>query len=154
IMPDYLKDTEVLGEEVNFADRGIQLTRMARALKIWLSLQYFGAAAFREAIQRALDLAAAVQRGVEQEPELELLAPASLGVVCFRRRPNGVIDESALDALNERILNVINEQGEAMISSTRVRGHYALRFCIMNWRTGTDDVARILNAILAASAGE
>ncbi len=67
---------------------------------------------------------------------------------------NRVEDERALDALNERILNRINELGEAMISSTRVRGHYALRLCIMNWRTGEDDVAQILNAIDAASVGE
>ena len=57
VMPDYLQDTAVGGVDVNFADRGIQLTRAARALKLWLSLQYFGVDAFREAIDRSLDLA-------------------------------------------------------------------------------------------------
>jgi len=154
VMPDYLQDTAVLGHEVNFADRGIQLTRVARALKIWLSVQYFGAAAFRDAIDRALDIAAAAQRSIEDAPGLELLSPASLGVVCFRRHPAGLDDEPALDALNARIVQRINETGEAMISSTRIRGRYALRLCIMNWRTTHDDVARILYAIQAASAEE
>ncbi len=151
VMADYLKDTTILGQEVNFADRGIQLTRRARALKIWFSLQYFGVAAFREAIDRAIDLAAAAERAIAEAPDLELLSPASLGVVCFRRHPAGLDDEAALDALNARILKRINEVGEAMISSTRIRGRYALRFCIMNWRTTEDDVARILYAIRAAA---
>ncbi len=105
-------------------------------------------------VEGAIDLAAAAQRRIQAEPRLELLAPASLGVVCFRRRLRGVQDESALDAVNERILNRVNEMGEAMISSTRVRGRYALRLCIMNWRTTADDVAQILDAILVAAAGE
>lgn len=151
VMADYLKDTTILGKEVNFADRGIQLTRRARALKIWLSLQYFGVAAFRQAIDHALDLADAAERAIDAAPDLELLSAASLGVVCFRSHPPGLDDEAALNALNTRILQRVNDMGEAMISSTRIRGRYALRFCIMNWRTTHDDVARILYAIRAAA---
>ena len=55
IAPDYLDDYR--GDEVDFCDRGLQLTRSARALKVWLSLSYFGVDAFTEAIDRALDLA-------------------------------------------------------------------------------------------------
>ncbi len=154
VMADYLKDTTVLGQEVNFADRGIQLTRRFRALKIWLSLQYFGAAAFREAIDRALDIALEAQSAIEDAPDLELLSPASLGVVCFRRHPPGVDDGAALDRINTRILASINDLGEAMISSTRIRGSYALRLCIMNWRTSAEDVARILYAVRSAAVEE
>ncbi len=154
VMADYLKDTTVLGQEVNFADRDIQLTRRFRALKIWLSLQYFGAAAFRAAIDRALDLAAGAQQLIEESTELELLSPASLGVVCFRRHPAGLDDEAALDALNSRIMAHINDLGEAMISSTRSRGRFALRLCIMNWRTTAEDVARILYAVRTAAVEE
>ncbi len=154
VMPDYLRDTAVLGREINFADRGIQLTRRARALKIWLSLQTFGAAAFRQAIDRAIDLAAEAGRRIAAAPALELLSPPSLGVVCFRAHPPGVEDEQRLDALNARVLQQLNDTGTAMMSSTRLRGRYALRFCIMNWRTGADDVARILDAVERACAQE
>ena len=65
IMPEYLQDTAVGGVEVNFADRGVQLTRSARALKLWLSLQAFGVDAFREAIDRSLDLAVLAEQRIE-----------------------------------------------------------------------------------------
>ncbi len=65
IAPDYLDDYR--GGEIDFCDRGLQLTRGARALKVWLSLSYFGVDAFREAIDRALDLARAAQHQIEDE---------------------------------------------------------------------------------------
>ena len=73
--------------EVNFADRGLQLTRTSRALKVWMSIRYFGLDAFRAAIDRSLDLAGArVHARSRTSPTLELRGAPSLGVVCFRRR--------------------------------------------------------------------
>jgi glutamate/tyrosine decarboxylase-like PLP-dependent enzyme len=86
MLPDYLHEARTAAGEVNFSDLGLQLTRSARALKLWVSLRYFGIDAFREAIRRTLDLAAAAGRRVEQSETLEPMAPPSLGVVCFRRR--------------------------------------------------------------------
>ena len=144
IMPDYLQDTAVGGVEVNFADRGIQLTRAVRAFKLWMSLKYFGFDAFRAAIDRSLDLALAAQEQIEQSRELELLSPATLGVVCFRRRPPGVEEEASLERLNAALDRRLAESGEGMISSTRVDGRYALRLCVLNHRSGAEDVERIL----------
>ena len=62
ISPHYLKDTEAAAGEVDFADRGLQLSRMARSLKVWMSVNAFGVDAFRAAIDRSLDLAALAQR--------------------------------------------------------------------------------------------
>jgi glutamate/tyrosine decarboxylase-like PLP-dependent enzyme len=150
VMPDYLQDTAVGGEEVNFADRGIQLTRMARALKIWLSLKFFGTDAFRAAIDDAIDLTLHAQQCVEAHPELELLAPARLGVLCFRRRPAGVEEEGVLEARNAALLRRVLRSGEAMLSSTRLHGRYSLRICILNHRTRRTDVDRVLGAIADA----
>ena len=84
---------------MNFSDYGLQLTRMSRAVKLWLSLSYFGVDAFRDAIDRCLDLARLAQAHVEDHPALELVLPATLGVVCFRRvAPDAV--ERTLEALN------------------------------------------------------
>jgi aromatic-L-amino-acid/L-tryptophan decarboxylase len=55
------------------ADPGLQLTRTSRALKLWLSVRYFGLAAFRRAIDASLDLAEHAQRQIEEGPELELV---------------------------------------------------------------------------------
>jgi len=62
ILPDYLRDAAADVEEVNFCDLGLQLTRSARALKIWVSLRYFGVDAFRQAIRRSLEVAATAAR--------------------------------------------------------------------------------------------
>ncbi len=150
ILPDYLQDAAVGGGEVNFADRGVQLTRGARALKLWVSIQYFGLDAFRRAIDRSLDLALYAQHFVEASPELELLAPVTLGIVCFRRRPAGVDDEAALERINAPLVPRLLESGVGMISSTRLHGRYALRVCPMNHRTRVADVERVLRWIETA----
>src|SRR5581483_1623409 len=80
----YLRDLESDGEEVNFADYGTQLTRYARALKVWLNVSYFGTDALRDAIAQGIALAAHAERLVRAEPLFEVLAPATLGVLCFR----------------------------------------------------------------------
>ena len=86
IHPDYLDGDAVQGAgEVNFADRGLQLSRGFRALKVWVTVQTFGLAAFRACIQRNLDLAEYAEGLIRGRPELTLMAPATLGIVCFRR---------------------------------------------------------------------
>lgn len=150
ILPDYLQDTVVEGSEVNFGERGVQLTRGARALKIWLSIQYFGLAAFRTTIESALDLALAAQNLIVESPALELITPARLGIVCFRKLQQNASAEE-LDELNDRIVKRLAASGFALISSTRVAGRYALRFCILNHRTTLADVSSVLKWIETAS---
>jgi aromatic-L-amino-acid/L-tryptophan decarboxylase len=152
ITPDYLKDTEVLAREVNFADRGVQLSRMCRALKLWVSLKYFGVSAFRTAIDRSLDLARETQARIENSGELELLVPATLGVVCFRRRFESVDDEDELARLNAGLVEGLTASDEGHISSTRLRGRYALRMCVLNHTSTSDDVHRVLDWIETSPA--
>jgi glutamate/tyrosine decarboxylase-like PLP-dependent enzyme len=147
ITPDYLKDTEVLAREVNFADRGVQLSRMCRALKLWVSLKFFGVAAFRKAIDRSLDLAREAQARIENSGEVELLVPATLGVVCFRRRFESVDDEDELARLNAGLVEGLTASDEGHISSTRLRGRYALRMCVLNHTSTAGDVHRVLDWI-------
>lgn len=141
VNPDYLQDTKLGQEQVNFADRGYQLTRSFRALKVWMSIQTFGLARFREAISRTMALAEQAGELVRRTPDLELLSPPSLGVLCFRFRPAGATwTEDALAKLNEAIQARIIESGTAMISSTRLRGSWSLRLCILSHQTTWDDV--------------
>ena len=144
IMHPYLQDATTEGDDVNFADRGIQLTRSARAVKVWLSLQTFGVAAFRAAIDDALDLARRAEAYVRERPAFELLSGAELGIVCFRRVPEGDATEDEIERVNQRLVAGLSASGVGMISSTRVRGHYALRLCIMNHRSAWADVETVL----------
>src|SRR5260370_44900 len=86
IHPDYLDSDAAHGAgEVNFADRGLQLSRGFRALKVWVTVHTFGLAAFRASIQRNLELAQYAEALVRSHADLTLMAPATLGIVCFRR---------------------------------------------------------------------
>jgi aromatic-L-amino-acid/L-tryptophan decarboxylase len=147
ITPDYLKDTEVLAQEVNFADRGVQLSRMCRALKLWISLKFFGVAAFRTAIDSSLDLAREAQARIEGSEKLELLVPATLGVVCFRRRFDNMDGEDELARLNAGLVEGLTASDEGHMSSTRLRGRYALRMCVLNHTSTSGDVNRVLDWI-------
>jgi glutamate/tyrosine decarboxylase-like PLP-dependent enzyme len=144
ITPDYLRECAVREGEVNFADLGIQLTRSSRALKLWLSLRYFGIDAFRRAIDRSLDLAEAAHERIEASDAFETLAPPSLGIVCFRRRFDRAGEEE-LDALNARLVAQLEASGIGLVSSTRVRGRYAIRLCVLNHGTDREDVDRVLD---------
>ncbi len=84
--PGYLGDARQFDDAVNLFDRGLQLTRPARAVKIWLSVETLGLAPFREALDAAIDSALVAQATVEAHPDAELVTPACLGIVTFRRR--------------------------------------------------------------------
>ena len=144
ISPAYLKDVEAVDREVNFSDLGLQLTRTCRALKLWISLRYFGVGAFRQAIDRCLDLALHAQSQIEASTELELMSPASLGVVTFRRHPAGVDDEAALERINASLAERMEQGGEVFVSTGRVRGRYVLRLCVLNHSTSQTEVDRAL----------
>jgi len=144
ITPDYLKDAIASAGEINFSDLGMQLTRSSRALKIWVSIRYFGLDAFRLAIERTLELAGAASDRIDQSEELELLAPPSLGVVCFRRRFGGLDDEEALERLNGQLVSALEASGLGLVSSTRLHGRYAIRMCVMSHTTQSADVERVL----------
>jgi aromatic-L-amino-acid/L-tryptophan decarboxylase len=144
IQPDYLKDTEAAELEVNFSDLSVQLTRMSRALKLWLSLRYFGVEAFRAAIDRSIDLARFAQARIEASDRLELLTPARLGVVCFRRHPEGM-DEDGLERLNQRLAEGLAASGQGLVSSTRLRDRFVLRMCVLNHTSRAQDVERVLD---------
>jgi aromatic-L-amino-acid/L-tryptophan decarboxylase len=143
IDPDYLADRK--NDEVNFSDLGLQLTRSSRAMKIWLSFSYFGTAAFRDAIDRSMDLARLAERHVRETPGLELLSPASLGIICFRRSFEGVEDEETIAHLNAELVSGFERTGRGLVSSTKLHGTYAIRMCVMNHTTGPADVTGVLD---------
>jgi glutamate/tyrosine decarboxylase-like PLP-dependent enzyme len=153
ILPEYLQDIALGEEQVNFADRGVQLTRRFRALGVWMSIQTFGLRAFRESIQESIDLARKAETFIRSSQFLEMLGPSSLGIVCFRYNPPGVeMSPAALEVLNLSIQNAIVQSGLAMMSSTRLRGVFSLRLAILNYRSTWDDVLAALGAIEEAGS--
>jgi aromatic-L-amino-acid decarboxylase len=154
ILPEYLQDTALGEEQVNFADRGIQLTRRFRALNVWMSIQMLGLGAFRAAIQESINAAREAERYIGGSALLEMLGPASLGIVCFRFNPGEMeLNAGELEALNLAIQEEILDTGLAMMSSTRLRGVFSLRLAIMNYRSTREDVMVTLQAIERIGGG-
>ena len=147
IRPDFLQDALWGSGHPNFWDRGLQMSRSARALKIWMSVQTFGMAAFRRAISNGMDLAARAQEYIDESPVLACTSPASLSVVCFRVDPAGqdIADED-LDEVNRTVLARLFWEDPAFMSSAMPRGHFSLRLCIVNHNTTWDDVRDTLEA--------
>ena len=144
---DMLQDTIWGAKHPNFSDRGLQLSRSVRALKIWVSVQTFGMAAFRQAVSKGMTLASRAQEYIEKSPVLEVLNPASLGIICFRVNPAADgIDENSLDEINRTALAHIFWEDRAFISSTLLHGTFSLRMCIVNSTTTWDDVRETLEA--------
>lgn len=153
IMPEYLKDVEPGEAEVNFADRGVQLTRYSRALKIWVSINYFGTEAIAAEIQNAMERARLLESLVGQSDDFEALCPAQFGIFCFRARPASMSDDH-LDDLNERINARVVAGGRFLISSTRLDGKFSLRMCTLGFRTTNDDIRALFGAIVEVLAAE
>jgi aromatic-L-amino-acid/L-tryptophan decarboxylase len=153
IFPEYLADAQSGHEAVNFADYGEQLTRYSRALKVWMSVGYFGTDAIRDAIDRGMMLARRLEQRVHETPSLEVVSPARFGIICFRVRPEGTSDGAALDALNEGVLARVVGEGRYFISSTRLRGAFALRVCILGFRTAEEDIDGLVRSVADAARG-
>ena len=157
LVPDYLKHQArgAAGGPVWFSEYGLQLSRGFRALKVWMQLKTYGADHLGRIIQQNVDQADYLRRLVEQAPELELLAPVALNIVCFRFIAPDLHDKQ-LNVLNEELLIRIQETGVAVPSGTSLAGRYAIRCAIVNHRSRREDfdlfveeVVRIGRALMA-----
>lgn len=122
-----------------FADLGIQLTRGFRALKVWMAFKTHGVRRIAELIEQNVAQARYLADTVAAHPQLELVAPVALNVVCFRFVAPDVDDER-LNALNQEILIRIQERGLALPSHTVLDGRFAIRCAIVNHRTRREDL--------------
>jgi len=108
--------------------------------------------AYREAIDRAMDLALAAQSGIEADTRLELVTPASLGIVSFRSRAIPGEVDAETDRRNAAIVARLAADGDVLVTATQIRGRYAIRICVLNHATGEADVAHALDRIAAVGA--
>jgi aromatic-L-amino-acid decarboxylase len=142
-------------EQFAFWDYGPELSRRFRALKVWLTFKYHGAAALAAAITEDLRLARRLARLVRATPRLELLSRGDLSIVCFRYVPEGPRRRDAdLDRLNHAILMAVQREGRVFLTNARVGGRFALRACLLNYRTSERDLDLLVARVLAAGAAQ
>jgi aromatic-L-amino-acid decarboxylase len=152
LTPDYLAHGEgglgLTGEDLPwFSDYGFQLSRGFRALKAWMSLKEHGSRKYARIIQQNIDQAFYLGELVKAAPELELSAPVSLNVVCFRYVASG-LDGDDLDDLNKQVAVELQEQGVAVLSGTILRGKYVLRAANVNHRSRREDFDVLVREVI------
>ena len=162
---DYIKVHEQTDREAfAFWDYGIELSRRFRALKIWLMLRYYGTERVASAIAGDNRLASELAERIRASEDFELLAPAILSICCFRYVPPELSqrlmseneEERArvndeLDVLNARIMHSVQRGGLAYLYNATIKGHYALRACITNFRTTSEDIRLTLDIVREAA---
>jgi glutamate/tyrosine decarboxylase-like PLP-dependent enzyme len=127
-------------------DFGPDLSRGFRALKVWFTLKVLGTEALGGSISRCCALARALEARIAETPELELLAPVELNIVCFRFRAN---DPEDCNRVNDAIVVALQEAGVVAPSTTRIAGRTAIRAAIVNHRTSRAEIDSLVDGVLA-----
>lgn len=141
--PEYLKDMQSEGEELNFMYQGIQLTRQFRTLKLWLSFKVFGLNAISEAIAAGFENAELAERLLREAGSWEIVTPAQMAILTFRYQPaNG--DDGLADRVTQELVGRLLEDGFAFASGTRLNGRPVMRMCCNNPRTTPSDLEKTI----------
>ena len=133
-------------ERYAFFDHGAELSRRFRALKVWMILKARGIDRLAAEIGRNIALRRRLDERIAGHPHLEPLG-SELSISCFRYRPAGWSDSDALNQLNRRILETLVAEGGFYMSPTTLEGRYALRICIVNFRTTERDVDLLIDEV-------
>jgi len=143
--------TRVIGGGVDeafaFWDYGPELSRRFRALKVWMLLKGVGLHSLGEAIEQNLTCARHLESLVQASDDFEMAAPIGLSIFCFRHVP-GLLRNApaqAIDAWNERLLVALQQDGSSYLSNTTLAGRFALRGCVLNYRTTLRDMEVLLD---------
>lgn len=141
---------------INYYEYGPQNSRGFRALKVWLAIQQVGRRGYEQMIADDIGLARALFAGLEAHPELHAMTQG-LSITTFRYVPADLTPGSEdvdtyLNTLNENLLSALQRSGEVFISNAVIGGIYALRACVVNFRTTLDDILELPEIVLRHGA--
>lgn len=139
----------ILANGLQFSDRGIELTRGFKALKLWMSLKAYGVNSFAALIEQNMEQSRYLEQRVLGEPELELLIPRTMNIVCFRYRGDPSAPEEQINALNRELVLRLQESGGFVVSGTTLGERYALRIANTNHRSRMSDFDDLVKAAVA-----
>lgn len=154
LSPTYThEDKELTGRGTDLLAYGPQFSRGFHALKVWISLLAHGWDAYQRRITHDCELAAYLYRRAQEHPELEPVGEQSLSIACFRYVPptwrtlySGPDLEERLNRLNERLMAELQWSGRVFPSNAILDGRFAIRACIVNFRTEAADIDCLVEA--------
>jgi aromatic-L-amino-acid/L-tryptophan decarboxylase len=146
----YLPPNQVDPDLVDFHEYSPELSRPFRGLRVWLPIKMLGVEVFRTALAEKLELAEHAAAVIATMHGVEILAAPQLSLFAFRLHPAGV-EGAALDALNERFLLAINRRNRVHLTATTLPRGFALRICVLSFRTHRQRIDAALEDIEAAA---
>lgn len=150
--PEYLKDAETSAGSTEFWDLGPELTRPARSLKLWLTLQAMGSKELEHIIDHGCAMAELAEQQIREDSAWEIISPAHLGIVTFRYVSDRMMSEPDLDTINQAISREITESGFAQVSTTELREKKVLRMCTINPETTEKDICDTIKKLKNSKA--
>ena len=154
--PEYLKDLEESADAdalINPWELSPELTRPARGIKLWFTLQVMGADGMARSIEHGFDLARWAEDELRRTPAAEVVTPAQMAMCTFRFRPEGV-DDTRLDELNQRVSQRMLASGYAGLFTTDIGGKKVLRICAIPPRTSEQEMREVIRRLAALAADE
>ncbi len=135
VLPEYLHNRATeSGAVIDYRDWQIPLGRRFRSLKLWFVIRCYGIEGLRYHIRQHIALAQEFAQWVQSDARFELVVPPPLNLVCFRHLGG--------DAVNEKLLERLNQSGALYLTHTKLNGQYTLRFCVGQARTEARHVRR------------
>lgn len=145
--PEYLKDAQTNNEQINYWDFGPELTRPARSLKLWLTLQTLGVDNISDGIEHSIELVEFMENELKKYDNWEIVSSAHLAILNFRYVPVGA-NKQQVDEFNKAISKTILDSGYAGILTTSLHGKTVLRVCSINPETTKEDIQNTINLLV------
>jgi glutamate/tyrosine decarboxylase-like PLP-dependent enzyme len=138
--PEYLRDVTARSGLGDYRNSSPEMTRRARALKLWLTFTVYGLDRIRDAITTCLDLARYAEKQLRASDQWEVVTPAQCGIVTFALRGADAADHQTRAA-------ALADTGQAALTTTTLHGRSVLRLCLINPLTTHEDIDSTLRAL-------
>ncbi|MCB1043268.1 MAG: pyridoxal-dependent decarboxylase [Acidobacteria bacterium] len=147
VTADYLSRVPGAENRLDITEHHFQLSRNAKALKVWMTFKAFGAERLRDMIRKDIALRIYLETLINDASDFEYVASGPLGIVCFRYLGNGTGDSLQVDDLNRKLLAALEADGRVFITGTQWAGRQVIRACIINHRTQKQDIEHLVGVI-------
>lgn len=146
---DYLDTSlEASNQRLEFNEHYFQLSRNAKAFKVWMSLKAYGFKQIQAMMRKDLALTRYLEQQIQHSSDFELLSQSDLAIACFRYCGNTAErDGAAIAALNQALIPALEADGRIFITGTKLKGKFVLRACIINHRKSEASIDYMLEVI-------
>lgn len=148
--PEYLEDIRD-SAHVDAWDLGIEMTRPARCLKLWVTCQALGTKRISDIIDRTIHTMEAAEERIREAPGWEITSPSMCGAITFRYAPS-CIEKEKYDELNSKIAARLNDETDAYLATTVIKGKKVIRMCVINSSITDRDTAEVIDDLKRIAA--